>query len=62
MSPTSGASAVSQGQSQQADRLVAAVGVLLTDLTKADRVMEQQRCLVARSHVDLAEQLRDTSR
>ena len=47
-----------QGQGQQADRLVAAVGVLLTDLAKADRMMEQQRCLVARSHVDLAEQLR----
>src|SRR4051794_38146369 len=51
-----------QGQCQKADGLVAAVGVLLADFAKADRVVEQQRCLVARTHVHLAEQLRiDTS-
>src|SRR3954449_6805838 len=51
-----------QGQRQKADGLLAAVGVLLADFAKADRVVEQQRCLVARTHVHLAEQLRiDTS-
>ena len=55
MTPTQVVACQLQRQRQQADRLVAAVGVLLADLAKADRVVEPQRRLVARSHVDLAQ-------
>ena len=51
-----------QRQLQQADRLLAAVGVLLADLAKPDGVVEPQRGVVARPHVDLAEDERERGR